>query len=271
MRSETTLKVRRALMALAVLALAGCASVPGKHTAQIEGRRIEVVRRGAAQAGTPTVVFESGLGFGASHWDKVMDALEQGSTPSLFAYSRPGYGASQSASGPRDPATIARQLHALLAAAQVRPPYVLVGHSLGGVYVQTFAALYPAETAGLVLVDPTHPRQWRAMNERAPRDAKLVSAVSIAFSTAMRREFEASKDEVAALAEKYHGPVVLLAAKRPDATSSAEFIALRRDLLEEMGRIYSAPPRWIDASHNIHRDDPGTVAAAIRGLLPRSS
>ena len=255
------------VVVLGAMALTGCQSLSGKHVAQSEGRRVEVVRRGAVQPGAPTVVFEAGLGFGAGHWDKVMNALEQAPTAPMFAYSRPGYGDSQPAGSASDPASIARRLHALLAAESVPPPYVLVGHSLGGVYVQTFAALYPNEVAGLVLVDPTHPRQWHAMNERAPRDAKLVSALSVAFSPAMKREFEASKEKVAALAEPYRGPVILLAAKRPDAISSAEFTTLRRELLEDMGHTYGVSPRWIDASHNIHRDDPSAVASAIRALL----
>ena len=68
---------------------------------------------------------------------------------------------------PRDAHQIATELHTLLMQAGVPGPYVLVGHSFGGLYVRTYAADYPGEVAGVVLVDATHPDLWKHLPRRA--------------------------------------------------------------------------------------------------------
>jgi pimeloyl-ACP methyl ester carboxylesterase len=95
-------------------------------------------------------------------------------------YDRAGRGWSEPADGPQDAARIGADLHTLLERAHVPGPYVLAGHSLGGVYVQTFAATYPDQVAGLVLLDSTAPKPGPALPARTePYDVPgRVSAVS---------------------------------------------------------------------------------------------
>ena len=81
-------------------------------------------------------------------------------------YDRAGRGWSDPADGPQDAARIAAELHTLLERAQVPGPYVLAGHSFGGLYVQTFAATYPDQVAGLVLLDSTAPKPGPALPAR---------------------------------------------------------------------------------------------------------
>lgn len=96
---------------------------------------------------------ESGFGATADAWFKVQPALAQQTR--VCSYDRAGYGASDPAPGPRDGAAIARDLDQGLRAARITGPFVLVGHSAGGLYVQIFAALRPKEISGMVLVDPS--------------------------------------------------------------------------------------------------------------------
>jgi pimeloyl-ACP methyl ester carboxylesterase len=91
-------------------------------------------------------------------WSKVFPEIGKNTT--VFAYNRPGYGNSSKAITPRDGATVVEELRALLNSRGLRPPYVLVGHSLGGIYVQLFARKYPDDVVGLVLVDSSHPSQF---------------------------------------------------------------------------------------------------------------
>ncbi|CAM2066063.1 Class A beta-lactamase-related serine hydrolase [Sulfidibacter corallicola] len=105
----------------------------------------------------PTVVFESGLGGTMQSWSPVLRQI--GASAPVFAYNRAGYGQSTFAGGTRDAATIVGELRALLRANGHQPPYILVGHSLGGLYMQYFAKAYPEEVAGLVLVDSSIARQ----------------------------------------------------------------------------------------------------------------
>jgi pimeloyl-ACP methyl ester carboxylesterase len=105
------------------------------------------------------VVFEAGFGGKLDIWDNVFDKLAKGG--SVFAYSRPGAetGAASPADtdGIRTSDEVARTVRHTLDALRLRPPYILVGVSLGGLYVQKFAQLYPARTAGIVLVDNRPP------------------------------------------------------------------------------------------------------------------
>ncbi len=85
-----------------------------------------------------------------------------------LTYLRAGIGRSAPGPEPRSAEQIARELHALLATLQIAPPYVLVGHSAGGLYVRVFAHLYPQEIAGLILVDPATEDFYDRMRTRTP-------------------------------------------------------------------------------------------------------
>ena len=91
--------------------------------------------------GSPTVVLEGGVGQGSAYFARI--APKVASTTRVCAYDRAGRGRSEPATGPQDGAAIARDLHALLAASGNPGPYILAGHSSGGVYVRFFAAAYP--------------------------------------------------------------------------------------------------------------------------------
>ena len=143
---------------LTVAALSGCSTMPNTTQVQYEGAKVSVAQR---VGGPPIVVFQSGLGDGMSAWSGVLQRLPPGMA--TFAYDRPGYGGSSRGPGKRDPCAIARELHEILRISGSRPPYVLVGHSLGGIYQYAFAKLYPSEVSAILLLDATHPEHWENM------------------------------------------------------------------------------------------------------------
>jgi pimeloyl-ACP methyl ester carboxylesterase len=109
--------------------------------------------------GIPTVVLDAGSGEMSAHWVRVQ--REVSGTTRVCAYDRAGMGWSESGPEPRDARQIAGELHTLLSEAGIEGPYVLVGHSFGGMYMQTYAARYPDEVAGVGLVDSsTEPEQF---------------------------------------------------------------------------------------------------------------
>jgi pimeloyl-ACP methyl ester carboxylesterase len=113
--------------------------------------------------GTPTVILEAAnLGFSAN-WVRVQQRIAR--TTRVCAYDRAGMGWSESGPAPRDPLRISTELHTLLARAGTPGPYVLVGHSYGGLYVQMYAARYADQVAGIVLVDSSHPDQFTQTEE----------------------------------------------------------------------------------------------------------
>ena len=101
--------------------------------------------------GSPVVVLQSGLGESSSSWERIAPTVAASTT--VCTYDRAGHGRSDAAAGPQDGIALATDLHTLLERAGVPGPYVLVGHSSGGPYVRVFAARYPDEIAGMVLLD----------------------------------------------------------------------------------------------------------------------
>jgi pimeloyl-ACP methyl ester carboxylesterase len=108
--------------------------------------------------GSPTVVLDAGTGEMSANW--VWVQREVSDTTSVCAYDRAGMGWSEAGPEPRDAKQISRELHTLLKGANIEGPYVLVGHSFGGLYMQTYAARYPDEVAGMALVDSSQPDQF---------------------------------------------------------------------------------------------------------------
>lgn len=126
---------------------------PGRYIA-VNGRRLHVVVLGAGQPG-PTVIIETGRQNPVSLWLPMAEAIARFAP--VLLYDRPGYGWSDPVGGaPRTLEEITDTLRTLLAETGLPEPYLLVGHSQGGLYARLFAARYPAQVAGMVLVDPTH-------------------------------------------------------------------------------------------------------------------
>jgi pimeloyl-ACP methyl ester carboxylesterase len=111
--------------------------------------------------GRPTVVLNNGTGEVSQNWARIIPTVV--ATARVCAYDRAGQGWSDDASRPQDSRAIAADLHALLHAAGEHGPYLLVGQSLGGVYGMTFAARYPDEVAGMVLLDSSSPEQFTVL------------------------------------------------------------------------------------------------------------
>lgn len=105
-------------------------------------------------SGSPTVILEAGLGENSLSWFSVQSRLAQNMR--VCSYDRPGLGWSDLINAPIQVDDVARNLHALLQNAGIFPPYVLVGHSRGGIYVRAFHRLFAEETQGMVLVDSAH-------------------------------------------------------------------------------------------------------------------
>jgi pimeloyl-ACP methyl ester carboxylesterase len=114
------------------------------------------LRMRTAGAGTPTVVFESGSGWAGDYWGPLLDELADSAT--VVSYDRAGLGASTAKPTSLRPTAVAGRLREALETSGFAPPYVLVGHSLGGLHVRAFAYQWPEEVLGLVLVDPSHER-----------------------------------------------------------------------------------------------------------------
>ncbi|NJC94846.1 MAG: alpha/beta hydrolase [Anaerolineae bacterium] len=113
--------------------------------------------------GTPTVVLDAGAGGIGLSWELVRPAIAK--VTRVVTYDRAGLGWSDPSPKPRRADVMAEELHTMLTNANVKAPYILVGHSLGGVIARQFAAKYPGEVAGLVMVDSAHEKQMKHFPE----------------------------------------------------------------------------------------------------------
>jgi pimeloyl-ACP methyl ester carboxylesterase len=131
---------------------------PPGQLVDVGGYRLHLDCTGEATAGQPTVILETLSGGISAYWGWVQPAVAQ--TTRVCSYDRAGRAWSDPSPHPLTLEQTVTDLHTLLTNAGVPGPYVLVGHSIGGIYVREFATRYPDEVAGLVLVDAAHPQQF---------------------------------------------------------------------------------------------------------------
>lgn len=115
--------------------------------------------------GSPAVIFEGGFGAGIASWSRVQKDVA--AFAQTVSYDRAGLGQSDPGPKPRSAKQIATELHAALQKSGVKPPYVMVGHSFGGIYVRVFADMYPKEVVGMVLIEPSQEsfNDWLVKNQ----------------------------------------------------------------------------------------------------------
>ena len=248
--------------------LAACAGSP--PALSVDGHASRAVRLGR---GTPTILLQSGLGDGAAPWRPVLGELAR--EHEVVVIERPGYGGAATTTAARDPCTIASEQRALLRRLGVQPPYLLIGHSLGGRYQWVYAALYPDEVAGLVLVEATHPEYRQRLQREAPAMAAAVSALRLTFGATMTREFD---DQDVCLAQRL-GPAQRAAARRIPARVLARmsyslpehgaFAAMHRRSQQDWLQLVGAAglQRVADSGHYLQRDRPDAVVGAVNDLL----
>lgn len=246
--------------------LIACSTQLKSHLTQLDSREIEVVREGT---GSTTVVFEAGLGDDWKRWDKVASEVAQHTR--VFAYSRPGYGASQATEAARDPSRIVEELRALLRSEQQAPPYVLVGHSTGGGYMELFAKAHPEEVIGVVLVDPRHRDFLTQCTNAGIQGCGIPESALSQLPEVEANEYRAyaTAAQVIPAAGAFGAyPVrVLTATEHP---VSAEWESLWESLLAALAAEAPQGKQILfeGASHYVQLDRPREVAEHILAMLP---
>jgi pimeloyl-ACP methyl ester carboxylesterase len=249
-----------------VFFLAACRSAVPATVETVDEHQIEIATAGSG--GAATVVFEAGLGDDWTSWDDVASQVAQHAR--VFAYSRPGYGASGPATTPRNPRQIVEELRALLAHQGHAPPYVLVGHSFGGAYMELFAKAYPDDVIGVVLVDPRH-RDFLATCEAAALDncgiPEPLLAMQAASTIAEYRAFPLGSDEIRAAGAFGAYPVRVLTATAHPVSPAREL--LWKTMLGELAAEARAGEQIVVAGsgHYIQLDRPDVVVETILDLL----
>ncbi len=260
---------------------------PEFETFDMRGRGLRYLCRGE---GTPTVIIDQGGGLSIEEsfvhpvqtgWRKVFEQISR--THRTLMHDRAGLGWSYEPSQPRSCSQLVKELRALLRHADVGPPYVLVGHSIGGFNVRLFANQFPDEVAGMVLVDSAHPDQWTRFGRLVPRP---VCGEATALQqlrqkpdpslTPERIDYVTSADEVRTSGTLGDKPLIVLS-RSPTALCPP---GLPAEVAERIEQVWSGLQRDLTnlstrslqivathAGHNIPLDEPQLVIETILKLV----
>jgi len=231
-------------------------------------------------SGRYTVIFESGFATGMGTWRKV--APEVAKSAHVVTYSRAGLGASQARPEPRTILQSSLELDQLIASAKLKPPFILVGHSYGGLLARAFAARHPDQVAGMVLVDPAderfNPALRRLDAKRAADDDRQFDAL---VPPNLRPELKLLQPvlDSGVLPAPLDGrlpdvPVVVLTSvqqvEKPEFfLQSVEAVAIKRDLHADFLRQFSdgSQVQTLKSGHNIQQEEPELVIAAVNKVI----
>ena len=222
--------------------------------------------------GSPTVVFESGLGHGKRTWGPVFNNVSAATR--AVVYDRAGYGQSEASDQSRDGLQIVLELRAMLQTEGIAPPYVLVGHSLGGTFMKLYAKSFPDEVAGVVLVDARHAEfTQRCRQLGVPRLLyDPPEALLAMLSPTARAELQAAPLTLKQTRRAGKFPAVpLIVLTQSNSTSkwprglSKVWAASQQSMakMSKLGRIKVLD----DSGHNVHQDRPEVVVRAILSVV----
>lgn len=274
----------RRLYSAAVIAATLCvpAAVQANEPADmiaVAGHQVNMVRMGAGQY---TVIFESGFGSDLTVWRNVAPAVAK--SAQVVAYSRAGHGKSQARPGERTVQANTSDLEQLIETAQLRPPFILVGHSYGGFLIRHFASKNPEQVAGMVFVDASDERLEVELRKIDP--AKTAQDIKTGESYTPPK-FKAELKHVQAILDSGKLPVagplpdvpvaVLTSTRRHERPefflNSPAGMKTWRGLHESFFRQFATGIHTVtaNAGHNIHLEQPQLVVAAIEQVIAMAS
>jgi len=230
-------------------------------------------------AGAATIVLLSGAGMTLEGWSALYPAIER--LGRVFAWNRFGVRGSADPAVPLDGATVVACLRELLGRAGLAPPYVLVGHSLGGLFANLFARLHPAEVAAVLFLEATHPRDDEVLeqDEAQLRRAlgRLLDEPASAFEANLHAEIEAAGDTVRQVAAAGRFPpvpvaVITGAMDPPGSLLPPAAAQARRARQEALARLSPQGEHVIAgrSGHFPQRSEPGLVLDVLARLVARA-
>src|SRR5215470_9360750 len=247
------------------LAQFAIAQQPETKYVDIGGHKL---RMKVAGSGSPAVILDCGFGDSLEAWDDIFPEIAR--LTRVVSYDRAGLGKSDPGPEPRSFKQIATELHTLLQRANISPPYVLVGHSMGGAHIRAFAHLFREDVAGLVFVDPLNERIFRTVPVET-RDAELARQDASVKNGphGPRAEWAFLKDEV------LHDCPQLTSFGKPPDVPMMLLVAGRDRPPQWVKNVLEQYGSWIadateggalvipDSRHYIQRDEPASVVSAI--------
>ncbi|MGE3404272.1 MAG: alpha/beta fold hydrolase [Vicinamibacterales bacterium] len=276
---------------IAVMLLCGLVTVAHAQdlptrSVDVDGRPMRVWTAGleSRRAGQPVIVLEPGAGAGLESWTPVFDRLA--TVAPVIAYDRRGTGGSAPGVEQPNAIQVARWLHRMLGVMQVAPPYVLVGHSWGGVYITAFSDQFPSEVAGLVYIDTTDFTSTReekaALLPPAEREEALRPPVMPPLPADAPPGLRAELESIAAsmisdyadtrrLKRVAGVPIAVIVATPPGRMQGTGGLMARLQIQKQSEWTFASPQGLFVAAshvgHYVHRADPALVVRVVSHVV----
>lgn len=268
----------------------------------VNGKNFNVYVKGfeSRKKGAPAIIFENGLGMGLGNWNTVIDEIAKFAP--VFAYDRAGVEKSDSIHRMPTVKIVAENLKSILTTMKIAPPYVVIGHSMGGLYARGFAGFYPNDIAGLVFIDPADftesKEEWNSifrtmgipekkiddmLYNRLYRETKIdssrfgISSEAAVLGELRRTDFaEVNALPVPSVPIYFFmgGKFEVPPERRSKDFNQEEFFHVRTDINIKRWRkfIYSSPKGGSliylsNCGHFVHRDDPKAFITNIRFMV----
>ncbi|GEC88935.1 MULTISPECIES: alpha/beta fold hydrolase [Brevibacillus] len=213
----------------------------------------------------PTVVFDSGYGCTLNYWSSIGGDISKHTR--MFIYDRAGIGESESDERPRHSQQIIENLRSLLQKANVSPPYVLVGHSFGGLNVRLYASTFPEEVAGVILLDPCHEDQNKVMVPLFSEEIQAAYYSQFVLEGSIQ-EMEESFEQARNSKSLGNKPLIVVSGTL-QSHHNPESMAAWVHLHKELTKLSTRSKHIIveNAGHAIHIDQPDVVVDIIKDML----
>ncbi|WP_336102227.1 alpha/beta fold hydrolase [Paenibacillus phytohabitans] len=227
----------------------------------------------------PAVIFISGLGDGCDSWSGVQENIAQHA--STLAYDRPGTGTSPGVPGPRSCQDLVEELYRLLALLDIKAPYILVGHSFGGLVARLFACCYPERTAGIVLIDAAGEYKELTYEQVLPPQHIAANRAYLLNPSLNREQIDKmqSYKQISAARGSMPNQVPLSVITRGLADEDGSdwpahaILEIEQKSQAEFLELSAASRQLIapGSGHYIHHDQPGLVIDEIIGMIQAHS
>ena len=251
------------IVLLLLVRLAAAQSPARSRHVEVDGHAMHL---SIAGAGPITVLLEAGGGWSLSEWDKVQPALAQFAR--VVSYDRPGLGKSVKCEKAETAHRVATELHAALELAGVRPPYLLVAHSMGGPFARVFTRMFPSEVVGLVLLDPAPEHFYERVRRELPELAAMLDQDPDAPKGAARAAVDTTLAQAAASDPLPPIPIVLITRAKWGGAPPEMAKIWTQEHQKWVERIPTARLRVAEQSgHLIPRDEPQLVVDTVRDML----
>lgn len=231
----------------------------------VGGHRLRVERFGK---GTPAVVFEAGLAQSRTTWGRVPNDVA--AFAQTVIYDRAGLGDSDEVNQRRTSRQTVAELRALLKASGIEAPYILVGHSFGGLNVRLFASQFPDEVAGIVLLDASHEDEYKRLAELLPEDRRREYLQHEGGGNYEKIDLLASAEDIRQAAPLKSLPLIVVSASGKQNASTTEASAKVHDELQAaLSRLLPNSSQVIaeNSGHFVQLDRPELVVNTIRKIV----